>query len=178
MANEFVTVFRNMERAINTSKKQALNKAGVSTRARYAKEISADIGISSARAKSRVRIYKGSSEGTLSVTVSIGVRVPFAAQDFKPKAIAVMSALGKRFGATYTVKGRATELAPGGFLVTGSQSGKLVVIKRVGKDRYPTTTVLVPVFLEAVERLKPLLDQHMIDTFERTILSQIKFNLG
>jgi hypothetical protein len=176
MANEFVTAIRKMERAINTSKVQALNKAGVSTRARYAKEISAELGITSARAKSRVRIYKANN-GNQSVTVSIGVRVPFAASDFKPKAIAVMSALGKRYGATYTVKGRATEIAPGGFLVKGATSGKLVIIKRVGKEKYPTTTVLVPVFIEAVEKLKPVLDQHMIDTFEKTILGQIKFNL-
>lgn len=171
----FANAFRKIDLAIKRSTDQALRRAGTSTKALFAKEISAQLGITSKRAKSRAKIINP-NESNQSVVLSIGVRLEFAAHDFKPKKTKVDSRLGKRFGATYTVKGRSTVTVPNAFLVKGAKSGKNIIIQRVGDSRYPTKTVLVAVFRKSVEELRPMLADHLAKTFEKNYKSNLKFN--
>jgi len=172
--NLFAGVLNKMEKAVLTSTKQALNRAGTSTRARYAKEISSSLGITSARAKSRAKIIKTGDTG---VTLSIGVRTMFAAHDFKPKVIKVQSRLGTRYAATYQVKGQGRIQTTKGFVAYGKGSAKTIIIERKGAERYPTQTVMVNVFRPAVETVQPLLQQHMLDTFKKNLDSALTYNL-
>lgn len=172
--SSFVKVFKNIDKAVNAAKKQALQRAGNSTRAQYVKEISDDLGISGKRAKSRAVVY--SKNKTNDVSLSIGVRSQLNAHDFKIKPVKVDTSSGQRIGAQYTVKGRAPETTTKGFIVK-AQSGKNLVMQRTGDSRYGIEVTKVDVFIDAVTKLVPSLKSHIKKAFEDHFKSRIKYFL-
>lgn len=176
IANNFTQVFKKIEKAVNSSSNQAMNKALTNTKTLYAKNLSAELGIPSTRIKQRAKINKvnsGSNVGSL----DIGIKVKFAAQDFKPTKTKVESARGLRYGASIKIGQQNKQLVEGAFFAT-AKSGKKLVISRVSDARYPTKTELLDVFAESVEKMKPILFDYLRESFDKNLKSQLDYNLN
>lgn len=174
MANNFGSVFRNIEKTVKTSQRQALARAATSTRAKFAQEMG-KVGIPSARARARTKIIRNAQ----AAIISIGMRVLFALHDFSPGEKRVTSAAGKRYAATYKVKGQGRVLAGNGaFLAEGKNSRKKIIIQRVGDARYPTTTVLTDIFQVEADRISDSLTEHMSNRFEIEFKHSLQYNLN
>lgn len=164
----FKSVFTKIERDIKSSQTQAVKKATTSTRALLAKEVAAETGLSSAKVKGRTKIINNQS------TLSIGIKVPFAAAEFKPKKTKVMSSKGIRYGATTLVKGKGRQLVPAA-ITTMAKNGKALVLTRVGSKML---TVRQDVFRPIVERLVPTLQSNMKAAFEKNFRSILGYKTG
>ncbi len=173
----FTKTFSKIQTAINKSTNRALKRALTSTRAVYAREVSADLGLTVSKAKTRIKLFNPTKDNPVA-TMSVGVKVEFSASEFKPKKTKVQSKRGPRTGASYTVKGRPTVTVQGGFVIKGKASGKNIIVQRVGDPKLPTKLVRAGGFKESVERLQPILQKHMMDTFEKNFYSELKFNMS
>lgn len=179
IVKSFKDVFKKIEKSVNTSTNQALNKAATSAKAFYAKEVSKELGVSSAKVKARAKVFKP-TELRPNLTLSIGVQKKFAAQDFSVSKQKVMTDKGPRWNASYKLKGGDKRPLPGAFLTVAHNSitSKKLVLERVGDSRYPTRTVMVDDFIPTVERHAASIQQHMVEMFMRNLESQLKYNLS
>lgn len=175
MTNDFIKAFKKIQKAINTSANQAMNKALTNTKTLYAKKVASTLGVSSARIKKRAKVNKVNADSRKG-SLDIGIRVKFAAQDFKPSKIKVESSKGKRTGATIKVgQGERTKID--GVFIAKAKSGKTLVISRVGDERYPTKTVLTNEFEKAVTKEQTSLVEYLRESFDKNLKSQLDFNL-
>lgn len=179
MANEFKNIFKKIEKAINTSKTQALNKAAKATNTLYAKEVSKALGIPSATVKKRAKIIKATNKNQ-SVTLSIGVKKQIAAHNFKTGQTKIDTRAGTRYAANYRINGTKKELPKGAFLTktNTNKSTKNLILQRTGESRYPVKTVLVDELRPVVESIKDDLQDKMNDEFEKNFKSQLKYNVN
>lgn len=178
IANNFNAVFKKIEKAVNNSSNQAMNKALTNTKTLYAKNVSAILGVPSARVKQRAKINKVNSGSNIG-SIDIGIRVKFAAQDFSPSKTKVESSRGKRTGVAIKIgKGSQRVNVQGGAFMATAKNGKKIVINRVNDARYPTTTVLLNVFVDTVNQQLPELKLYLLEAFNKNLKSQLDFNLS
>lgn len=171
----FSSAFKKINQNINKSQAQALNKAVTAGRTLYAKEVSKQLGLPSARVKKRSWITKATT-GVLSATLNIGTRTMIAAHDLKPvKKVSVDSRLGTRYGATYK-DAQGTQFAGQGFTAKGKGSGKLIILNRYGKGIKELETVFVNVFIKAVDGVRTVVKSRMVESFKTNFTNAIKFN--
>lgn len=172
----FKAVFKKIEKSVKTSQKQALKTATVAARAMYAKEVSAELGIKSARAKGRS--YLDVSED--SASVNILTRTMFNAHEFSPGKVKTKTVMGNRYTATYKVKGGSKITLPGSFLtsVSNTSTTKKLILQRASGAKYPTKTTVVNVFKPAVEAMQPRLQKRMVESFTKTFNDKLKFNMS
>lgn len=173
----FKDIFRNIEKSVNTSTTQALNKASSATKTQYARTVSEELGIPQSKIKKRARTIKASKSNP-ETGISIGTKIQLAAHEFKPKKINVSTSKGKRTGATYTVKSKGTIVAPGGFLAKGKSSDKKIILQRTSSERYPLKVAKTDVFAETVEKLRSPLSKFLRDKFDSLFRSQLDYNLN
>lgn len=177
MADTFKTIFKRLNKGVNTASQRAANRAINSTRAKYAKDVSSSLGLTSKRVRARSKIFKAnknSSDATLSITT----KVLIAAHLFKPKVEKVNSARGPRRGASYEVKGRSRTLTVKGFIAQGKGSNGKVILQRVRAERYPLEIVRIDAFKTEVEGAKPSLISHLRNTFDKNFKSELNFELS
>jgi hypothetical protein len=170
--SNFNKAFTSIVKKFDKAQIRSINRALTSTRAKFAKDASQELGVPSGVIKRRTRIGKAKS---ISSELSIATKYQMSAASFKPKSVRVMSARGPRLGASYEVKGKGRTLAPGGFIVSGKGSGKKIIIQRVGDSRYPTKSVSVDVFEPLALRAKAGLQRHMVDTFTKNFKADILY---
>jgi hypothetical protein len=176
LANDSIaSAFKQIDKSVKSAATSAMNKAVNSTRAKYAKDISATLGISSSKAKSRSKIFRATGN-FLKATLSIGTKIQLAAQDFKTAKIKVMSSRGLRVGATYFNKAQGRLIAPKGVIIKGKGSGKNLVLTNKGKHKYET--VRVDGFESTVEAMKPELDSYILESFKKNFKSTLDYLLG
>lgn len=177
IANNFTQVFKKLEKAVKASSNQAMNKALTNTKTLYAKNVSEILGVPSARLKQRAKINKVNSNANVG-SIDIGVRVKFAAQDFSPIKTRVPTNRGERRGVAIKIgKSGSRVQVEGSAFLASAKNGKKIVINRVSDNRYPTTTVLLNVFVDTVNKQIPTLKLYLLEAFNKNLKSQLDFNL-
>jgi hypothetical protein len=168
--SSFDKAFKSIVNKFDKAQIKSINRALTSTRAKFAKDISQELGVASGVIKRRARIGKAKS---ISGELSIATKFEMSASLFKPKAVKVNSSRGIRIGASYEIKSRGRITAPGGFIIRGSNSGKKIIVQRVGQARSPIKSVSVDVFEPTVQRAKAGLQRHMVDTFIKNFKAEV-----
>lgn len=173
MSKTLPEAFKKIEKVMLTSQRQALARASNSTKARFSQEMT-KVGIPSARAKARTKIIRTAQAAIL----SIGIRVQLAIHDFSPGEKRIMTPAGKRYAATYKIKGKDRAIVgDGAFLATGKGSGKKIILQRVGDARYPTKTVLTDIFEQTVQDVSGTLAEYMGERFAIEYNHAVSYNL-
>jgi hypothetical protein len=174
--SSFFAAFSKINKAIITSKKQALKQAGNSTKTLITKTVKSELGIKSDVAKRRLKLFKATEQ---SITLSVGTRVELAARHFKPGQYKVSTRVGTRYAATYTVNGSKASLPKGAFLanVNTLDETKKLVLTRTGDARFPVKTVTVPLLIPVIEKNLDMFQKHMSESFERNLRANIKYNM-
>lgn len=175
MANDFVSVFKKIEKSIAKTKRQALRAALAETRTLYAKRVKEATGLPSGKIKKRSKYFVNNSGA--SGVLSIGTRVLFKASDLAPLVKKVKSRLGFRYGATVKFVKLGRTLLEKAFIIVGKNSGKKIVMARTGADREPIKEVAVEIFEEAVKGVKPELEENLAKSFKKNFDSKLKYNL-
>lgn len=171
----FVSAFKQINKTIKTSTKQALKIAAKSTKTQYAKLVQEELGLKQAKIKKRAKIYPPTESGiVLSIATSIGI----AASDFNTGKTAVNTRVGKRYQAYYRIKGAKQELPKGAFLtnINTLDTTKKLVLMRTGASQYPVTSVRVNVFLPVIMKNLDYLKSFMYQSFKKNFIAQFKYN--
>jgi hypothetical protein len=171
--SDFKKAFSKVQKDIQAAQKRAANRALNSTRAQYAKVVSAELGIPSKTVRGRSRITRPGSDINKAL-LEIGTKILMTASTFKPKETHVKGRLGKRWAASYQV-GRAERIKTDRGFIIDVNNKKVVVQRSTTAVDAPLQSVYVDVFRKAVEQHQASLGKTLRDSFEKNFVSELNF---
>lgn len=182
MSQEFKKAFRGIDSAIKQGTARALNRALSSAKTKMVRALREETGLTNKVVNRRVLETKA-NQAKLRARLGIAIKVGIPLSEFSPKLKTSRVVhkgnrrATKHYGVSVKIGKQGRQLVPGGFLVSGRNSGKSLVLARKGKAPRPTVVLRTMLFTETAKAARAEAQRHMANTFNKDVSGYIDYEI-